>query len=167
MSSETNRGERRSSREPECSVKVEANDDRLRLRWTWAKSLGGTGKRFTLSLGLPDTLTNRKLAEAKAKEIESDLHNRHFDPTLGKYSGNVTRGSSTLKVTDLFAKWIAYKVEVENLYETTVDKYRGLQNHLTSFFKNKTVVSIGEEEAVRFRDHLAEVLADITLKERM
>ncbi|MGG6270221.1 tyrosine-type recombinase/integrase [Leptolyngbya sp. AN03gr2] len=161
------RGERRWQREPECSVKVESIDDRLRLRWSWAKSLGGTGKRFQLALGLPDTLTNRKLAESKAKEIESDLFNRHFDPSLEKYAGKSTRGSSTLKVVDLFEKFIDYKANVEKVYEDTLFKYRSLHNHLKTFFKNAIVSSVTENRAAEFRDYLAEHIQPITLRERM
>ncbi len=43
------------------------------------------GKRYFLSLGLPDTKTNRKVAEAKAQLIESDICYERFDPTLAKY----------------------------------------------------------------------------------
>ncbi|MBE9010019.1 tyrosine-type recombinase/integrase [Pseudanabaenaceae cyanobacterium LEGE 13415] len=161
------RGERRWQREPECSVKVELDDDRLRLRWTWAKSLGGTGKRFSMTLGLPDTLTNRKLAESKAKEIESDLFNRHFDPSLEKYRGKSTRGSSTLKVVDLFEKYIDYKTNVENVYEDTLFKYRSLHTYLKTYFKNQYVVSVTEDAAAKFRDYLAEHIQPITLRERM
>lgn len=49
------------------TVVVEKFRDRLRLRWRVS------GERYSLSLGLEDTQENRKLAEAKAKQIESDI----------------------------------------------------------------------------------------------
>ena len=58
------------------SVVVENFKNRLRLRWRYL------GKRFSLSLGLADTVENRKLAEAKAKTIESDMAYERFPEIL-------------------------------------------------------------------------------------
>ncbi|MEO1391082.1 MAG: DUF3596 domain-containing protein [Cyanobacteria bacterium J06634_6] len=43
------------------------------------------GKRRYLSLRLPDSAINRKVAEAKAKLIESDILFDRLDPSLNKY----------------------------------------------------------------------------------
>jgi len=64
------------------SVGVESFQGRLRLRLP--RQLYG-GKQKYLTLGLDDTLQNRKLASAKAKEIEADIVYERFDLTLSKY----------------------------------------------------------------------------------
>ena len=61
------------------SVVVESFKDRLRLRWRVA------GKRYCLSLGLPDTQESRMLAQLKARQIELDAISGNFDTTLTKY----------------------------------------------------------------------------------
>ncbi len=64
------------------SVGIESFQGRLRLRLP--RQLF-EGKQKYLSLGLPDTDVNRKVAEAKAKLIESDIALERFDYTLTKY----------------------------------------------------------------------------------
>lgn len=64
------------------SVGIESFQGRLRLRLP--RQLF-EGKQKYLSLGLPDTDVNRKVAEAKAKLIESDIALERFDYTLKKY----------------------------------------------------------------------------------
>lgn len=61
------------------SVQIITSHDRLQLRFRFA------GKRHYLSLGFPDSTTNRKLAEKKAREIELDILSGNFDQTLQKY----------------------------------------------------------------------------------
>jgi integrase len=46
------------------SVQIKISHDRLQLVFSYA------GKRHYLSLGFPDGKVNRKLAEAKARQIE-------------------------------------------------------------------------------------------------
>ncbi len=59
-------------------VSIEALSDRgLRFRWCHS------GKLHCLALGLPDSLTNRAVAEAKARQIELDIVSGHFDESLG------------------------------------------------------------------------------------
>lgn len=64
------------------TVGVESLQGRLRLRLP--RQLY-EGKQKYLSLGLEDTKQNRKLAEAKAKEIEADIAYERFDHTLTSY----------------------------------------------------------------------------------
>ena len=64
------------------SVGIEVLGSRLRLRLP--RELYN-GKQKYLSLGLTDTPDNRKLAEAKAKLIESDIERERFDCTLVRY----------------------------------------------------------------------------------
>ncbi len=57
------------------SVQIITSHDRLQLRFRFA------GKRHYLSLGFPDSTTNRKLAEKKAREIELVQYGRN-DPSV-------------------------------------------------------------------------------------
>ncbi|BAU13025.1 putative integrase [Leptolyngbya sp. NIES-3755] len=110
--------------------------------------MGGNGKRFEIAIELPDTKANRAIAELQAKLIERDIVNQLFDPTLRKYRGD--RAGGKLTVVDLFEKFIAAKTPY--VYKSTLIKYRGLLTHLRKFFKSKAVVSVGEAEAITFRD---------------
>jgi integrase len=69
-------------------VKVEVFSERLRLRWSYR------GQRYCLSIGLPDSIINRKVATQKAQQIELDMLSDNFDPSLSKY-----RSDSTPSVT--------------------------------------------------------------------
>ena len=60
-------------------VKVEVYSERLRLRWSHQS------QRYCLSVGLPDSIINRKVATQKAQQIELDMLSGNFDPTLQKY----------------------------------------------------------------------------------
>ena len=61
------------------SVVIISSHNRLQLRFSFG------GKRRYLSMGLPDTSINRRLAELKAAEIEKDILYERFDTTLQKY----------------------------------------------------------------------------------
>lgn len=61
------------------SVVILNSHDRLQLRFRFG------GKRHYVSLGLSDTLINRRFAELKAAEIEQDILKEKFDTTLEKY----------------------------------------------------------------------------------
>jgi hypothetical protein len=61
------------------TVSILVSNGRLQLRFRFA------GDRQYLSLGLPDTPTNRKAAEQKKAQIELDIASGNFDPTLAKY----------------------------------------------------------------------------------
>lgn len=60
---------------------VRVHNDKGWLRLVWSCY----GKRHWLSLGLPDSRTNRKVAELKAAEIQKDILYERFDSTLTKY----------------------------------------------------------------------------------
>ena len=72
-------------------------------------------KRHYLSLGLPDTKPNRKLADLKAREIELDILSGHFDETLAKCKFHSTLSVATPtptltpKLDELWKKIIDYK----------------------------------------------------------
>ncbi|WP_009632344.1 site-specific integrase [Synechocystis sp. PCC 7509] len=64
------------------SVGLEVFQGRLRLRLP--RKLFN-GKQTYLSLGVDDTKLNRKIAEAKIRQIELDILSENFDSTLTKY----------------------------------------------------------------------------------
>lgn len=72
---------------PKGSVQVITSHGRLQLRFRLA------GERHYISVGHPDSLEGRKLAEMKAKEIGLDMISGNFDQTLANY-----KPQSSLKV---------------------------------------------------------------------
>jgi len=75
----------RIQRSHEGTVSVLSQKGVLRLRWR----IEGSDKRPVLYLGLPDTCSNRKKAELLAKQIEIDLTDGSYDPTLEKYYAQI------------------------------------------------------------------------------
>ncbi len=65
----------------------------LRLVWSFA------GERYFFTLGLTDTKANRTIADLKAKQIERDIANDLFDPTLEKYRAAYQKGAQKGAVT--------------------------------------------------------------------
>ncbi|MDX2231367.1 MAG: DUF3596 domain-containing protein [Leptolyngbyaceae cyanobacterium bins.349] len=61
---------------PKGSVQILVSNGRLQLRFRFA------GKRHYLSLGYSDTPVHRKLAEAKARQIELDILSGNFDQSF-------------------------------------------------------------------------------------
>ncbi|MEM9092589.1 MAG: tyrosine-type recombinase/integrase [Cyanobacteria bacterium P01_F01_bin.53] len=77
---------------PRGSVRTKVSNGSLQLVFSHG------GKRRYLSLRLPDSAVNRKVAEAKAKLIESDILFDRLDPSLNKY-----RPQSVLAAADNLA----------------------------------------------------------------
>ncbi len=147
------------------TVTVRSTDGRLYLRWSWSIELGGSGKRYEIATGLPDTKANRSAAELQARLIERDLTNRFFDPTLRKYRGD--RSKSRLAINDMFEKFIG--VKTPHLYNSSLIKYRALLKDLSGFFKSKAAEDITETEVVGFRTWLSDTrrLAPVTVKDKL
>ena len=61
------------------TVQVKNSNGRLQLVFSYG------GKRHYLSTGWVDNLTNQRLAQLKAGEIEKDILYERFDSTLEKY----------------------------------------------------------------------------------
>jgi integrase len=108
-----------------------------------------------LYLGLPDTRSNRKKAELLAKQIEIDLIDGSYDPTLEKYRVQVrptdvneqvrSQGES---VVDLFHRFTDHKEK--EIDARTLEKYSALETRLKQFFKDQRVDFIGAEKAKEF-----------------
>ena len=71
------------------SVVIISSNGRLQLRFSYG------GKRHYISMGLPDSPTNQKLAELRASEIEKDILYERFDGTLQKYKPNISLSTIT------------------------------------------------------------------------
>ncbi len=72
------------------SAVVLNSHNRLQLRFRFG------GKRHYISLGLADSLVNRRFAELKAAEIEQDILKEKFDTTLEKYKSASEREKNNL-----------------------------------------------------------------------
>lgn len=146
------------------TVVVRVRDGRLALCWSWSVELGGDGRRFEIAAGLSDTRANRSIAQAKAKDIERDLLNGLFDPTLKKYRGQKLADATVAELMDGF---IAYKSR--HLYKDTLGKYRALKTSLEQHFARKQCSKITDQDAIGFRDWLesAKGLAPETIKDKL
>lgn len=149
----------KTTRASKGTVSITADRGWLRLRWRHA------GKRFSLYIGLPDTKANRKIAEAKATQIELDLKSGHFDPTLRAYK-LYFQSYSQIEVVEVFNKFIQHKSKT--VTSTTLDKYRALSACLRDYFKDQSASSIGVTEAEKFTDwYNSHNLSKEVIKERL
>lgn len=118
---------KQTSRSLKGSVGIETLQGRLRLRLP--RELY-SGKQKYLTLGLPDTDVNRRIAEAKAKLIESDIRLERFDYTLNKYGKQSSQAKLTvvealkttgLPIHELWQKFFDHKRS--GLKPKTIEKY--------------------------------------------
>lgn len=138
------------------AVVVRAVKGRLRLVWSFC------GKRYFFALELQDSKTNRAIAELKAKQIERDIANDLFDPTLEKYRAASQRRVLGMPATEVFEKYIAYKSKT--LRKRSLEKYEFTLSHLQQFFKGDVAT---EKRCEEFKDWLANRMEPITLKQRI
>jgi integrase len=135
----------RRSKAQKGSVKVENDKGWLRLRFTHA------GKRHTFALGIPDSKSNRKMAEAKAQQIELDILSGNFDSTLFKYKPEKSSSQhqvSPLTIPGLFQRFMEYKSKEVSL--KTMEKYRATFKYLMDFFLNKPIDALSDTAAEEF-----------------
>jgi integrase len=138
------------------TVVIRAIKGRLRLVWSFC------GKRYFFALELPDTKANRAIAQMKAKQIERDIANDLFDPTLEKYRAAYQRRTLGLSAVEVFEKYIAYKAKT--LKKRSLEKYTFTLSHLQQFFRDGVATEAKCEE---FKDWLANRMEPITLKQRI
>ncbi|MDM9382583.1 tyrosine-type recombinase/integrase [Chlorogloeopsis sp. ULAP01] len=150
------------------TVVVENFRNKLRLRWRFNR------ERYSLTLGLEDTAENRKLAEAKAKQIESDIAYERFDATLAKYKPQVTTKYASvyesrptqprMTVNQLFAAFIEHKTKTVSV-RTIKQKYEVVGKYLASYFdSNKTAEFVNLENAEEFVASLQQSMSASTIK---
>lgn len=150
------------------TVSVLSQKGVLRLRWR----LEGVEKRPVLYLGLPDTRSNRKKAELLAKQIEIDLAEGTYDPTMERYRAQVrptdvdaqvrAQGES---VVDFFHRFMDYKAK--EVDARTLEKYGALGTRLIKFFKDQRVDFIGVEKAKEFVEFLRQYQKPRTIRDRL
>lgn len=138
------------------TVTVQSFKGVLRLVWSYG------GKQHYLYCGLADTPLNRIVAEGKAKVIEGDLATGNFDPSLAKYK---PERQNQISVVALFERFMESRSK--QVYDRTLEKYKGLLTKLREFFANKPAIIISETEAEKFKENLATQIAPITLRERI
>ncbi len=135
----------KSSKRSKGTVAVEEFQGRLRLRWRQG------GKRYTLTIGLPDSKINRQVAQQKATIIELDMASGNFDPSLKKYKPE-TQSYSRISVMQLFEKFIKYKSK--GVVPRSLEKYKATLSYLTSFFSTRSASSIEVTDAEKFSEWL-------------
>lgn len=141
------------------TVSVTADRGRLRLGWRHE------GQRYFLFIGLPDSVTNRRVAAAKATQIELDILSGHFDPTLKRYKIELRNHLQT-SVPELFEEFIQFKSKT--VTEATLDKYRGLLKYLREFFGDRSISETDLDEAERFTDwYNSQNLSKVVIRERI
>ncbi|MEO0535899.1 MAG: DUF3596 domain-containing protein [Cyanobacteria bacterium P01_A01_bin.123] len=92
------------------SVRVKSSNQRLQLVFTYG------GRRHYLTLELTDTPLSRRVAEAKAKLIESDITLDRFDVSLAKYKPKSALSTVTPTVTP-----IAKQPSLADLWSTFIE----------------------------------------------
>jgi len=99
-------------RQGKGTVGVEAFQGRLRLRIP--RQLYD-GKQKYLTLGIDDTKVNRKFAEAKAHELDTDIILERFDYTLDKYrptylkTVTMNHSQASLALDELWEQYLEFK----------------------------------------------------------
>lgn len=137
------------------SVAVQSVKDRLRLCWSHE------GKRYFLSLLLPDTKINRAEAQLTASLIEEDIRTRNFDSTLTKYRRGEQR-QGDCPASALLDKFIRHKSP--RFSASTTAKYRWLQKVLVEYLGRDK--AIAAKEATNFLDWYSKRIKPITLATR-
>jgi integrase len=138
------------------TVTVHSVKERLRLVWSFC------GKRYFFALELQDSRANRAIAELKAKQIQRDIVNDLFDPTLEKYRAAYQRRVFGLSAVEVFEKYIAYKSKT--LKRRSLEKYEFTLSHLRQFFRDEVAT---EGKCEKFKDWLSNRMEPITLKQRI
>jgi len=156
------------------TVKVVSDRGWLKLRFTYREV------RRSFAIQLPDTPTNRRIAEGKANQVYLDIISGNFDETLEKYKPAPTPAKSRLSmltVGELFEQFTEEKSK--QVYHRTLEKYRGLLNHLKDCIPTEDnrdaqsisdipVVFLGRIRAEQFLDYLrSQKFADRTIKEQI
>jgi integrase len=142
-------------------VAIEVYKGRLRLRWSHL------GKRYCLSIGLPDGKINRLNAESKANQIARDIASDNFDPTLKKYAPKVAIGSSSHQISavSLFERFTKTKTDL--LAKATLAKYAAVVRYFKDYFNGTLASAIAVEDALVFTDWLKTKVEPITAKDRL
>jgi integrase len=145
------------------TVKVESDKGWLRLRFSYG------GKRYAFALGVPDTLLNRKVAQAKAQQIELDIISSNFDATLAKYKPEkLLEDNQTgfLTIPELFSRFMEHKAK--EVSPKTMKKYQATHKYLLGFFSNQPVDFLDDIAAEEFMNwQFSKNLSPVQVKRRL
>lgn len=122
--------------------KIITSNNRLQIRINYQ------GSRLYLSLGLPDTAKNKRLADKICLEMESDISLGCFDATLKKYRDLTPNKSreckaepKTQSLSELWEKYTSFKAP--QLEETTIEiKYKNVSVWITKLPTDKITDTI-------------------------
>lgn len=134
-----------------------------------------------MSLGLPDTKENRKLAETKARQIELDIISDNFDSTLTKYKpqsqieSKPVTSENLITCSELFQQFTDYKAR--SLHPRSLDRYKTTLNYLKQFhckdgisngsLADKPAIYLGQNCSEQFDEWLKSKNAERARKERL
>jgi integrase len=162
LSGEREASGRKSGRNPtqteKRSIKIENDEGRLRLRWTYQ------GKRYAMAVGLPDSVANRAYAQQVAIQIELDIISGNFDLTLKKYKPKRTLRHEGLSVVDLFNKFSNFKQQ-DGLSVGALCKYQGVAKHLNHYFGAKAAAVVEERITETFLNYLKSQVCEETVRD--
>lgn len=140
------------------TVAIQSIKERLRLCWSY------DGKRYFMSLGLPDSKINRAAAALVANRIEEDIRTQNFDATLLKYRVSSHGAGAGLKATDLFQRF--YKFKLPALKRQTQQKYQALGNQVGEFF-GEAAGDVSVKDAIAFLAWLQTRMELVTVRDRV
>jgi integrase len=106
------------SRRPKGTVAVESVQGRLRLRLPRSCPI-----RY-LSLNLADTARNRKVASAKAGQIESDIVFERFDTTLNRYRNPLQLPKGKTPLLEIWDAYVQTRVVTPTTLNTDFKRVR-------------------------------------------
>lgn len=147
---------------PNGSVAIEEFQGKIRLRLP--RQIFG-GKQKWISTGLQATPENWEKAQNKAWEIEQDISNGNFDPTLAQYKPRthltlvkaVDKPQQTLTVDELWERYTEYKSQV--IEATTIKTTYKRTKNLIPLFPSQNL-----KDAVAIRDWLLRHKSPYTAK---
>lgn len=119
--------------------------DRGKLRIQFPRALFD-GQQKYLALGLPDTPINRAAAEARVKQIESDIAFDRFDHTLERYRVQALT-TNGVNLAELWQRYTQHKSK--ELAVTTIEKdFKRVANHIAQC-PVKTIAGVPSARRVR------------------
>jgi integrase len=138
---------------------TEINGEALRLRWRFE------GRKYSLSLGLKNTLLNQATANELAARIERDMQAGYFDSTLLKYRPKTTgTNPSEVSAVQLFKKFTTAKNRQKRLAPGSLDRYQAIAANLQRYMGDKPARSVTEAMASDMLNKMAETLSASTIK---
>lgn len=146
------------SSSPRYKGKVGVVSDKGALRLNLPRFLFG-GKQRHIYLHLPDTPENRKLAEAKAMQIESDIKYERFDHSLDRYRPTQPSAPDPKIKVCTTARVLGDWVESRSPYVkpgTKANYQKSVRLLARSPFGGLPVNNVGKREVARFLDWLTE-----------